>query len=287
MGANNWTKQELDYLSSKWGSTSISTIAKNIGRSINAVKIKANRIGLIDQRLCGEYVSLNQLLIAVKGTNAGGSYVNISWIKNRGLPIHKKKIVNKSIRVVVLREFWEWAEKNRSFIDFSKMEPLSLGEEPPWVEKQRKNDYKSFAIQRKDKWSQEDDSRLILLLKQHKYGYSELSEILRRSAGAIQRRCLDLGLKERPVKAANHGVTATWTEMDFAILADGIRKGESYYIISKKIGRSEKAIRGKVYATYLTENADKVRRMLGDGQWGNGAPAPAVKQDINTEEQGG
>jgi len=161
------------------------------------------------------------------------------------------------------------------------MEPLALGLEPDWVAEQRRKDYQAFALQRKDPWTPEEDSRLKALLKQHKYGYAELSDILHRSAGAIQRRCTDLGLKERPVKASNHGPEAVWTAEDFAILADGIRNGDSYTLIGKAIGKSEKAIRGKIYFTYLTENADKVRVLMGNGQWGDGAPIPTVKQGIH------
>ena len=58
----------------------------------------------------------------------------------------------------------------------------------------------------------------------------------------------------------------------YGIVADGIRLGDSYANIAKKIGKSEKSIREKVYLVYLTENADKVRAMLGDGRWGDGAP---------------
>lgn len=277
----NWTKDELAYLSERWGNVSVPAIAKKLGRSVEAVKLKAGRLGLGDQRLSGDYISLNQLLIAVRGSNAGGGYITTSWVKKRGLPVHTKKIVNKSIRVVYIDEFWQWAEKNRSYIDFTKFEPLALGKEPAWVAEQRKKDHQAFAIQRKDPWTSEDDGRLIMLLKQHKYGYAEMSEILRRSAGAIQRRCQVLGIKERPVKADNRGSASTWTEADFAILAEGIRSGDSYCAISKRLGRSEKAVRGKVYFVYLTEDADKVRQMLGAGEWGDGAPIPTVRQGFH------
>lgn len=43
------------------------------------------------------------------------------------------------------------------------------------------------------------------------------------------------------------------------------------------LGRSEKCVRSKVYNDYLTENADKVREMLGDGAWGHGAPEMDVR----------
>ena len=277
----HWTPQEENLLAEWWGDKSIPAIAKRLGRSVTAVKIRAQRLGLGSVLSAGSYITLNQLLIAVRGTNSGGGYITKSWAEKRGLPVHTKRVVNCSFRVVYLDEFWEWAKKNRSFIDFTKMEPLILGEEPEWVAEQRKNDYQSFAIQRKDPWTPDEDDRLKLLLKQHRYGYAELSEMLHRSAGEIQRRCTDLGIKERPVKADNHGKDAEWQDSDYQRLADGIRAGESYTIIGRAIGKSEKAIRGKVYVKYLTESADKVRAMLGDGEWGSGAPVPTVKQALH------
>ena len=118
------------------------------------------------------------------------------------------------------------------------------------------------------------------LLKLQKYGYAEMSEMLCRSAGAIQKRCCDLGIKERLVKADNHGAENAWTDADYQALAEGIRCGDGYMLISRRIGKSEKAIRGKVYCRYLTENADKVRAMMTDGTWGSGAPEPTIKQGM-------
>lgn len=278
---NYWTQEQIDYLQENYGKYSLPTLAKNLGKSVVAIKVMRQRLGLGAFLMSGEYISLNQLLLAVGGGSSTYSYKMTSWVKNRGLPVHTKKVEKCSFRVVYLDEFWEWAEKNRSFLDFSKMEPLALGEEPPWVAEQRTKDVNAFHLQRKDPWTSEEDSRLIMLLKMHKYGYAELSEMLHRSAGAIQRRCTDLGIKERPVKADNHSAEAKWTDADFEILADGIRNGDSYTAIGRRIGKSEKAIRGKVYFVYLTENADKVRAMIGKQPWGYGAPVPTVKQAVH------
>lgn len=277
-GHRNWTAEEVEYLQENWGSVSIPAMSKRLERSVSAIKNKAVKMGLGAFLDAGDYVTLNQLLVAVTGTNAAYSYKTTSWIKNRGLPVHTRLIQEMRVRVVYLEEFWAWAEKNRSFLDFSKMEPLALGEEPDWVEEQRRKDYRAFANQRKDPWTPGEDERLRFYLKQHKYGYAELSDLLHRSAGAIQRRCTDLGLKERPVKADNHSKDSVWTEADYQALADGIRNGDSYTEIGRAVGRSEKAVRGKVYFVYLTENADKIRAMMGDGPWGHGAPTPTVKQ---------
>lgn len=274
----NWTQAEKDYLAENWGTVSVERIAENLNRPVGGVINMKGRMGLGAYLDSGDYITLNQLLCAFQGTNAGYSYKTISWVKKRGMPVHSRKVNKKRVKVVYLEEFWKWAEKNRSFLDFSKMEPLALGEEPDWVAEQRRKDAHAFAHQRKDPWTVYEDRQLERLLREHKYGYAELSDLLRRSSGAIQRRINDLGLRERPVKANNHGKECEWTAADFQALADGIRRGDSYTKIGKAMGRSEKAVRGKVFTVYLTERADKIRAMMGGGPWGHGAPVPTVKQ---------
>lgn len=274
----NWTQEEHDYLAEHWGTTPIPTLCKTLDRSKSAILLKVHKMRLPAFLDAGDYITLNQLLEAVTGTNSAYSYKMQSWVQNRDLPIHYKQVNGNKWRVVYIKEFWRWAEKNRSFLDFSKMEPLALGKEPEWVDDQRRCDHHAFAIQRKDPWTISDDDRLKAYLKLHRYGYAELSKMLTRSAGAIQRRICDLGIKERPIRADKNN---EWTHDNYIALADGIRAGNSYTQIGNIIGRSEKAVRGKVYYTYLTENADRVRAMLGDGEWGSGAPDPKVKQAIN------
>ena len=272
-----WTKEDVEYLKEKWGTVSIPYIAQKLNRSVNAIKLKAGRLNLGPMLENGSYVTLNQVAIALTG-RPFSSYYKKSWIENRGMPVHNKKVMNNTFKIIYLDEFWKWAEKNRSFLDFSKMETLTLGKEPEWVNEQRKKDYKSNALQRKDKWTPYEDDKLRYLLKQQKYGYAEVAEILHRSEGAIQRRCADLGIRERPVKADICG--NLWTDDMYRIIAKGIKNGDSYSLIANRIGKSEKAVRGKVYNKYLTENADKVRAMIGDGQWGDNAPEPKVKQAL-------
>lgn len=280
MGNSRWSTGDEEYLRENWGAVSIPGLAKALGRTENSVKVRSQRLGLGAVLDSGDYVTLNQLMLALKGTNIQ-TYTLKSWIKNRGMPIHYKRVSKNRFRVVYIDEFWKWAEKHRSFIDFSKMERFALGAEPDWVTEQRRKDMQAFGLQRKDPWTSDEDNKLKYLLKQHKYGYAELSEMLCRSAGAVQRRCTDLGIKERPVKADNHSKESAWTDSDYQLLADGIRCGDSYMTISRAIGKSEKAIRGKVYFVYLTENADKVRAMMGTGPWGSGAPDPTIKQGIH------
>ncbi len=254
-----WTAEEIEFLSEYWGIQSIPSLAKNLKRSTLAVKLKASRLNLGAFLESGDYITLHQLVCAVTGSRSGVGYILTSWVENRGLPVHTKKVEDCSFRVVYLSEFWEWAEKNRAFIDFNKMEPLILGEEPTWVEEQRRMDFKSFCIQNKTPWTEVEIQRLIFLVKQFRYSYVEISKELGRSNGAIQRKLTDLGVKERPLKADNH---IKWTDSEISILNESVLKGDSYHFISEKVGKSEKAIRGKLYMMYGTEVADKIRAML-------------------------
>lgn len=230
--------------------------------------------------MAGDYITLSQLICAVTGSQKTYSYKPESWVKKRGLPVHTKRVDNNRFRVVYLDEFWAWAEQNRSFLDFSKMEPLILGKEPDWVVQQRRIDAMSGANQRKDPWTPFEDQRLRYLLKQHKFTWAEMARDIGRSEGAIQRRCNDLGIKDRPVRES----PTPWTGEQLQTMANMIRQGCSYSMIGYACGgRSEKAVRGVVFQKYHTENADKVRAMLGDGSWGTGAPEPTVKSEKHKE----
>ena len=278
---HRWSPEENEYLAENWGTLAIATLAKNLGRSEGGVIQRARKLRLGPYLDCGDYITLNKLIIAATGTRGSYSYKIKSWVENRGFPLRYKRVGSHRWRIVYLKEFWEWAEKNRNFFDFSKMKPLALGAEPEWVREQRQKDFHSYALQCKRPWTSEEDSRLIMLVKQQRYGYAELSEMFQRSTGAIQRRLNSLGVKDRPVKADNHGPCAAWVQKDLDALADGIRRGDSYAQISRTIGKSEKAVRGRAYYQYLTENADKIRAMLGNGPWGHGAPEPTVGQGLS------
>lgn len=281
--ARNWTKEEEEYLIEKWGTVSIKQIAKKLNRTENAVVLKKQRLGLGAFLESGEYVTFNQLHIALgMGTSSG--YKMISWVKNRNFPLHTKRVNKNTYKVVYLDEWWEWAEKNKDLLDFSKFEENLLGEEPQWTKEKRKHDVAKVQKYITTPWTKAEDSRLIHLVEKHKYSYSELSTMLRRTNGAIQRRLCDLGVKDRPVKADNHTL---WTQEELLQLGELIKAGYGYELLAEALDKSAKACRGKIYATYLTENLDKVRAIMGEGTFGDNRPARQIKQwnVMNTEER--
>lgn len=279
-----WTKEEEDYLADKWGSLSIKTIAKNLGRSENSIIVRKDRLKLGSFLENGEYITWNQLQVALGKEHSSSGYKMISWVRNRNFPVHTKRVNNNSFKIVYLEEWWNWAEENKDLLDFSNFEENLLGEEPQWVKGKRKHDILKKQKYITTPWTKTEDEKLIHLVAKKKYTYHELSMYLRRTSGAIQRRLITLGVEYRPVKADNHN---KWTEKDSQRLGDLIKKGYGYELIAEELDKSSKACRGRVYQMYLTENLDKARRMIGDGEFGDNRPERTLRQwnVMNTEER--
>lgn len=279
MGRNkNWTAEEIQFLEDKWGALSVESIAKRLDRSPNAINVMKNRIGLGAFLESGEYVTFNQLLLSL-GITGGSGYFMTSWVRNRNFPLKYKRVLNNRFKVVYLKDFWGWAEKNRSMIDWSKVEQRILGQEPNWVKAQREADFQTKSKIKTTPWTRSEDELLKSLLKQFRYSYKDLSKRLLRTEGAIQRRITDLGLKERPLKADNH---ILWTAEEYHMLGEMLKQRLSYELMSERLGKSVKALRGRVYDMYLTENLDKVASLIGNGHWGDGRPERKITHRLLT-----
>ncbi len=237
-----WKQEELNYLMDSWGTLSIETIANKLGRTKGAVQQKASKEGLGPFLEAGDYISLNILYRALRGNPIGtGGYTINQWTE-KGLPVMTKKVKGSSFKVINLDEFWKWAEKNRTIIDFSQLEENVLGKEPEWLKDQRIAD-KKMATFKRTPWTEAEDQRLINLLREFRWTYREISEKLNRTEGAIKRRMIDLDLKERPVRMPNHN---PWTQEEIGILIDLFDKGYQPDIMTRHINRSAQAIRGKI-----------------------------------------
>lgn len=265
-----WSSEEIEYLQEGWGNTSIPFLAKQLKRTVTAVTVMAQKLGLgsfLDNN--DEYITFHNLTVALGLGGASNSYKKISWVKNRGLKTHRVTRKNQTFEMISVDEFWKWAYENQAFLDFSKFEKYALGPEPEWVSEKRKNDTIRSTKITMLPWSEGEDLRLRRYLKEHKYSYKQLSEMLHRTEGAIQRRILDLKIKERPIKADNH---IKWTDDEYFRLGEMIKCGYSYEQMSDFIGKSAKAIRGRVFSMYLTERLDVARKYIGTGSWGDGKP---------------
>ncbi len=268
----NWTKEEYEYLERSWGKVKLDTMASTLNRSKAGIRIKAQKLGLGAFLDGGDYITVNSMLSAF---GSSYSYKITSWIENRNLPVKYQTVDGCKWRVIQIEDFWEWAERNKTFIDFSKLPRFALGAEPSWVESLRRLHSQHNVKYKKSPWTPFEDEQLKAALKRFKYSYPELAKILNRTEGAIQRRICDLGLKERPIKAENHNL---WTTDQYHQLTQCIKNGTPYQLMADVVGKSAKAIRGRVYVEYCTENLDKVRTYIANGNFGDNRPDRPISQ---------
>ena len=192
-------------------------------------------------------------------------------------------MINEKVKIVYIKDFWEWTKVNQTKIDFSNFEENMLGPEEKWVKVKRKLDKAKKKEYKTTPWTIQEDKRLEQELNKYKYSYVDLSKMFNRTEGAIQRRICDLGLKARPLKADNH---IKWTDEEYHQLGEMIKDRYNYESMSRVLGKSVKAIRGRVYDMYITENLDKVVSLIGDGSWGDGRPELNIThKKLNTREK--
>lgn len=236
-----WTDKEEAYLQDKWGTVSIKGLSKALGRSENAIIVRAKRLGC-GAHLAGDTrISLNQLMLAIYGKNMLG-YTSDKLIRH-GLPVKWHVVRKNRFRVIDIDVFWKWAEDNKSILDFSRFEKYGLGAEPDWVDVKRKADYKKLQLhgQHNAAWTKTEDDKLRYLLSKGTYTYSDLAAELRHSEAAIKHRILDLGIETRPVRC----LPRKWTEEEVETLCNMVDAGYDFTLIAEKLNRTALATRGK------------------------------------------
>ncbi|MGO4890308.1 hypothetical protein ACJ2A9_21380 [Anaerobacillus sp. MEB173] len=239
--AKNWSQEELDYLQNKWGVISIKAISNQLGRSVNAIKLKARKLGLGDASLHYDGITVSQLCNVL---NVSYSYTMKVWIEKHNLPIKHKIFAEKSkVKVIKYDDFWKWAEANKQMINFAKLEPLSLGPEPSWVEEKRNADLIDVQRKKQRSWSTEDEQTLKGMISAFSYTYADIANRLNRTEGAVKRRIQELGLKGRPVQRNNH---TKYTDEEVKLLIEMYHKGYGFNTIANKLGKSELGVRGKL-----------------------------------------
>lgn len=252
-----WTKEEENFMEEMWGTISIKAIAKNLGRSEKAVEVKKNKMQLGPFIESGDYITFGTLLKAL-GLETEYAYKKKLWIEKKKLPVHKKTVKENTFRIIKIEEWWEWAEKNKGIIDFSRMEENILGIEPEWVKRKRKRDRDHRIKYTTKPWTGIEDVKLRRMLQKKEYTYKQISKELKRTIGSVQKRIRTLEIDEKPIKAK----IIAWTEDEVKELEEMIEEGCTHEYMAEKLGRSAKAIRGKIYQKYKTESIDKARERI-------------------------
>ncbi|MDS1004967.1 hypothetical protein P9J83_15895 [Clostridium sporogenes] len=158
-----WTQEEEEYLQIRYGKTTLKRIAKKLGRSETAVEIKAGRLGLSSAlEATGELTAAE----IAKVFKIDAHVVVDKWIKNKGLKAQYRAVrCKRKFWRIKIEDFWKWASDNKEIINFSKLEKNILGEEPNWVDAERKKDFKERPKRQYKLWNELEDRKLKNLWK--------------------------------------------------------------------------------------------------------------------------
>lgn len=182
---SDWSQEDLDYLAEVWGEKTIPQIANHLGRSINAVKIKAVRLGYTGQKWCGEMMSARKVseLLGVD-VHAVTDY----WIPKCGLKGRRRQVGEKGYCCIIkFGDLLKWLEANQDKWDSRRVERYGLGMEYDWLVAKRKFDA-ALPVRRLKKWTQSEDERLKLLFKKGDMTYAEIAAELGRPVSGIEHR---------------------------------------------------------------------------------------------------
>ena len=181
-----WSQEELDYLHEVWGEKTIPEIAKKLGRSINAVKIKSVRCGYLGQKWSGEMMSARKVskLLGVD-VHAVIDY----WIPKCNLKAKRKRLgeSKKTTTIIMFEDLLKWLEEHQDLWDSRRIELYGLGMEYDWLVEKRKRDAQ-LPRRKAQKWNPYEDSQLILMWKRGDKTKAEIAEILNRPVSGVEHR---------------------------------------------------------------------------------------------------
>lgn len=125
--SKKWTQREENYLLSKYSSQPTIITARQLNRSIHAVRSKAKRMNI------GIY---NENIYATTIAKCFHTQVSVvtQWINKKGLRCKKLNKGNDQKYIIEVEDFWKWAKEHKKLINWSRYEPKSLLPEPEWLE---------------------------------------------------------------------------------------------------------------------------------------------------------
>lgn len=150
-----WTADEEKYLLERYLNQSTKKTADKLGRTVVSVKRKAARMGL------NHYLD-NISAKAIARCFGCDVSVVLRWIEKMGLPTKKIVCKNQTRYSIDPMEFWEWADENRSIINWARYEENSLAPQPEWVKEEIK---KYQTVHSRKRFTFHEKANIVFLLK--------------------------------------------------------------------------------------------------------------------------
>lgn len=197
---------------------------------IRAIKLKLGPIYGKDDR----YLTITMISNLL---NVGCDRIYRTWIK-LGLKVEKRKLTEKrDYNYVLWEDLIDFLEKNQNEWDSRNLENYALGEEFSWLQEKRKRDKIENPLWYR-KWTDLDIELIKWLFLVEKKNYQEIAVIMNRKESSVARIIRDLGYQYR--------LKQYWSGKELLYLNEHCTD-MSYNDIALNLGRSERAVKTKLY----------------------------------------
>jgi DNA-binding CsgD family transcriptional regulator len=192
-----WTIEEEEYLMNKWGKMTVANISKKLGRSENAVLLKAHKLGLKNQVIAnGTYLRpkdiADMLNIEIRNIYNWLDYGYINYRKFKIKSIKKYQITMDSFKEFLHKYQNLWNAKfadliliKSCFINCTAVSNYDDYTLPLWLEEKISKDVTLIKAKEYKSWTTKEEEKLIFLLQQGKNN-KEIASILNRSIYSVQ-----------------------------------------------------------------------------------------------------
>lgn len=176
MAGRRWTEEELEMLERYNGTCTCAMMAKRLGRSPDAVKLKMSRSGLLGFAQATELLTAYQILKAY-----GINYRKLKRWQRLGLK--RKKI--SGYNTFKQKDVYEFMKNHPEEWDATKVVNDSLFMNEPWFLKKRRED--RAGRKKRRRWTPSDVSHLILRYRQGA-PIRQIAEEMDRSESSIKNK---------------------------------------------------------------------------------------------------
>lgn len=180
MSKKSWRAEEIKLLQTLVGQKSVTAIAKELGRTPGAVSNKLSRLGL------GATRKQTGMLTARELANKLGVTTKtvVSWEAYGLKTVTRVTRYKKQFILIKMKNFWEWAEQNKSLIDFTKLSKKDFSTLPEWVSGNIKEARTSVRYRH---WTTSELKKLHVLIEKG-LTYKQISKLLNRSESSVEKR---------------------------------------------------------------------------------------------------
>lgn len=236
-----WNKQDVLYLRQSKDVVSYDTMAKNLGKTVCAVKSKLIRMYANKECDGIKTMELSRIL--------GVSKWHIrNYINKYGLKAKKVKRAGKVYsHIIMVNDFWEWSYNNFNLVKWEKCDTDLLLPIPKWY-REKYLEYKNqrFNSYRKETWTKQQIAYLGFYRNQGKT-FGEIAEIMGKSKTATEKMYYKNFTKRKEIHIP-------WKPIEEEMLLKMKSQGKTYKEISNVLGRSEASCKRKYLRIINQEN---------------------------------